>query len=172
MAEIKLTGKHGAGKVTLVDDADLPLLSAFRWTLGRSGYARTHVKKADGRTTTVDLHRLLTDARGGLYQDHVNGNRLDNRRCNLRPATVQQNAANKKVHRNSKTGLKGVRRAGQRFQAVIHRNGKQHHLGYYPTAQLAAAAYNGAARALYGVFARLNDLTVPPPPGEVAHAAD
>lgn len=167
MATIPLHGKRGHGLVTHVDDADLALLAQYRFTLGRNGYARTYLREEGrARPRCMDLHLLLRDHQDRLYKDHINGDKLDNRRSNLRPATAQENAWNQRVSRNNTTGYKGVRRLGKRFQALIHKDGVQLCLSTYPTPELAAAAYNGAALALYGQFARLNDLS------EVRHAAD
>lgn len=167
MAEIPLHGLRGKGKVALCDDADFALLSGYRWHLSRTGYPRTYWRKPGVRSTTLDMHQLLRDEKGGAYKDHINGDPLDNRRANLRPCTPQENAWNKRGHRNSKTGVKGVSPYKGKFRATIHKSGEQIYLGTFATVELAAAAYNGAAVALYRGFARLNPLPV-----EASHAAD
>lgn len=160
MAELPLYGKRGAGKVALVDDADLPELSKYRFYLHRSGFALTYRPSVGKkRPVSVMLHLLLRTSKDGLYSDHINGDRLDNRRANLRPATPQENAFNQKTNRNNKSGYKGVRKLDGRWQAQIHKDGRQYYLGSYPSPELAAAAYNGAATVLYGAFARPNDLS-------------
>ncbi|GAA5514919.1 hypothetical protein Dcar01_03683 [Deinococcus carri] len=161
MAEIKLHGKRGEGKVALCDDADYALLSRHRWHLDKRGYARTYRPLEYGRSTTVAMHQLLADEKGGHYRDHLNGDRLNNRRANLRPCTQRENSYNRCVHRNSKTRVKGVSRYRGKYRAVIHKDGEQVYLGLFPTLDLAAAAYNGAAIALFGAFARLNPIPVP-----------
>jgi len=168
MAQIKLRGTRGKGKVVLVDDRDAELLARHRWYLDRDGYPRTQIREA-GRARHVHLHLLLLDDSGHRYRDHIDGNPLNNQRRNLRPATVQENNQNRGVHRNSKTGVKGVSPYRRGFRVTIHSGRKQHYLGVYPTLDLAAAAYNGAAIALFGAFARLNPIPVPE---AVKHAAD
>lgn len=170
MAEIRLHGKRGEGKVALCDDADLALLSAQRWYADRNGYPRAYLPKESGRRATVRMHQLLADEQGGRYRDHIDGNPLDNCRSNLRACTQRENSYNRRTHRNSKTGIKGVSPFGRAFRVVIHHGGRQVYLGLYPSLDLAAAAYNGAAIALFGAFARLNAIPVA---GEgVALAAD
>ena len=159
MAEVPLTGKRGEGRVVLIDDADLPQVSQHRWHLGSNGYARTYVRRPGGTSSTLDLHLLLRDEHGGGYKDHVNGDRLDNRRANLRPCSAAENARNRKRHSNNKSGYKGVCLQNGKWRATIHLGRKQIHLGLYRHPLLAALAYNAAATALYGPFAQVNDLT-------------
>lgn len=170
MAEIELRGKRGEGQVALCDDADYALLSQYRWHLTKKGYARTYLRQEGGRTLSLEMHRLLTDEKGGHYKDHKNGNPLDNRRANLRACTQRENSYNRSTHRNSKTRVKGVSPWRGQFRAVIHKDGEQAQVDLFPSLDLAAAAYNGAAIALFGAFARLNPIPVPAE--AVAHAAD
>lgn len=86
--------------------------------------------------------------------DHINGNSLDNRIANLRLATNSQNHMNQRVRRDSKLGLKGVHRVGNRFQARIQKDGKRLNLGLFGTPEEAHAAYCKAAHEMFGEFAR------------------
>jgi HNH endonuclease len=98
---------------------------------------------------------LMTGEWPGQQVDHVNRDRLDNRWCNLRLATPQQNAANSL--KPSQQGMpKGVRPQanGRTFQAKIMRNGRYMCLGTYPTPEIAHEAYVAAAERLHGEFAR------------------
>jgi len=156
MAEIQLHGKRGTGKVALVDDQDAELLNAHSWHVSRDGYTRTQLRDTPGRRPVIAMHHLLFDEQGQGYRDHINGDPLDNRRANLRPCTKAENNRNRGSHKTSKTGIKGVSPWRGRFRVVIHDGKKQIYLGSFPTADLAAAAYNGAAIVLYGAFARLN----------------
>lgn len=154
MAELPLNGKRGEGRVVLIDDADLPQVSQHRWHLGKDGYPRTSV---GGRSTT--LHRLLSRPGEDMLKDHISGDKLDNRRSNLRACTQQENSFNRRRHRNNSSGYKGVTRWKGKWRAVIHLDGKQRFLGLFTHPLLAAVVYNGAARALYGEFAQLNDVS-------------
>lgn len=90
----------------------------------------------------------------GMVIDHINGVKYDNRRENLRPATVAQNAFNRKRYSNNRFGLKGVQPAKNRWQAHIRVRGKLTNLGSYITKGLAAVAYAKAAMRYHGQFAR------------------
>jgi hypothetical protein len=89
--------------------------------------------------------------------DHINGNRWDNRRSNLRIVTNQQNQMARHVV-VATSGYKGVAKHGELWRARIKYNGKIIRLGSYPTPQKAARAYNQAALALFGEHAVINRL--------------
>lgn len=88
--------------------------------------------------------------------DHINGNKVDNRLCNLRSASRSQNAQNIGVRVNSSSGVKGVRKVKgyDRWTARIMLHGQRHELGYYHSPEAAHEAYRAAAERLHGEFAR------------------
>ena len=137
----------------LFDEIDLPLIRAHTWHLGKRGYTATHI---GGRT--VVLPRLLFSDAQEYEIDHINGDKLDNRRRNLRLCTHQQNAFNQKRRRTNTSGYIGVSYARGRgcFEAYIHHHGRKHHLGLFPDALLAARTRDCVARLLFGEYARLN----------------
>jgi hypothetical protein len=88
--------------------------------------------------------------------DHINGDKLDNRACNLREASHSQNLFNQRVKRNSTSGVKGVFPIPKgRWRAEIKAHGKVYRLGHYDTIDEAASAYEKAAQRLHGEFARV-----------------
>lgn len=158
MAEIKTP----CGAAILVDDADAWWLSQWSWLrLGnvRKGFYAMRVLYVNGKRTHTQMHRLITGAKDGEMIDHVNGNGLDNRRCNLRLASPTQNRAN--LNRPySASGFKGVtlNKACRKWQAQIGCEGKQHYLGLFIDPKDAARAYDTAALSLFGEFAKTNEM--------------
>lgn len=145
------------GKEALVDDDDYPWLIQWKWSYnGR--YAARHAI-VDGKSTSVYMHREILKPDPGMYTDHINGDRLDNRRCNLRSCSHAQNSRNmrKQAHPTS-SAYKGVsfHKASGRWAAGIRVEGKRRSLGYYETEIDAAYAYDEAARQAYGEYAALN----------------
>jgi hypothetical protein len=144
------------GKVALIDAADAEAVLRYRWHARRAPrnyYART---KIGGRQ--VELHRFLLGEDAGPRTDHRNRNGLDCRRQNLRPATEQQNQANRGPQRNNTSGFKGVgwHRPTRSWRAAIKVLGHDMTLGYFRDVESAAKAYDAAARKHFGEFAWTN----------------
>jgi hypothetical protein len=151
MKQIPLT----KGRVALIDDDDFDrVIAAGSWHASKASRTNWYAAHADGRRT-IRLHTFLT---GWPLVDHINGDGLDNRRANLRPATGKQNAANMRTPAHNTSGFKGVtyyRRTG-RWRAHLTTDGRQRHLGYFDTAEEAAYAYDTEAIGTWGEYARTN----------------
>lgn len=147
MKQIVLSNKD----VALVDDQDYEELSRRSWYISSSGYACTWLYGKNAR-----MHRMIMKAESGLDVDHINHNKLDNRRSNLRLCTRSQNNANRIT--TSSTGYKGVTwiKKKNRFAAQIKINGVNKYLGLFKSAVDAAKAYDVAAKKLFGDFAKVN----------------
>lgn len=147
MPEIQLT----RGLVARVDDADLAaVLAGGPWNAHKN-------KRAFYARHRIDVHRSVfmhTFLTGWPLVDHINGDGLDNRRANLRPATASQNCGNRpQLNDNNTSGFKGVTR--HRSSRWIARCAGVH-VGVFDTAEDAALAYDAAAIARWGEFARPN----------------
>ena len=101
-----------------------------------------------------------------MLGDHINRNRLDNRRANLRLCTYAQSARNvsKQASHNGRkcsSKYKGVtlRKKSGLWMARIDKDYEQYHLGYFENEEDAARAYNEAAIELHGEFASLNEIS-------------
>ena len=163
------------GYFALIDPADFSHLSKYKWRLCRTKsknvlYAERSIRLPGGKYSRILMHRQIfekiksnmqytSDERRttNLVIDHINGSGLDNRRANLRLATVAQNAWNSKK-RNSRSGYKGVWFAADKgmWRAAIVYHGRRIHLGYFKDKIAAAKAYDVAAKKYYGEFAKPN----------------
>jgi len=104
------------------------------------------------------MHRSILNVPDSLVVDHINGNGLDNRKANLRPATRSQNACNIPKYKPSRSKYKGLtwHKARRKWNARIRKNGKTYSLGYFDSQIPAAKAYDTAAKKLHKNFAKLN----------------
>lgn len=155
--------KHGTHEV-LVDDEDYEKLINYNWCVNKAGYAVRHKLKSDfnHNSSIIYMHRCILNIENTIeYVDHINGNKLDNRKENLRVCTDHKNKMNRAVNarvRANDVGYKGVyldERNG-RFVAKITYNSKAHHIGVFDCEKIAAKAYDQKAREFFGEFACLN----------------
>lgn len=146
------------GLFALVDEADLPLLGGRKWHAHpcqrKSG--GFYASASRGRNGTIYMHRIILSAREGHLVDHVNGDGLDNRRCNLRIATKSQNLINRVAENPS--GYRGVSLTPHgrwKAKVTLHRQAYRFP-GSFGTSEEAARAYDEMALRYHGEFARLN----------------
>lgn len=155
MKKISLTGKYGKGKSLLLDDEDYEKFTCMglRFRLSNEGYV-----VFGGNAKAV--HRIIMNAPKGTFIDHINHDKLDNRKSNLRICTNQQNSMNRKPYKGKSSKYKGVSyiKKLDKFQAMIQANGKPKFLGRFKTEEEAAKKYNEAALEYFGEFAYLNDI--------------
>ena len=156
-------------KVALIDKEDFNLVKDYKWYYAKNGYAsaKLYFGRKNGKNIQkgIYMHRIIMKPKDGVDIDHVNKNKLDNRRTNLRICNRSQNLANKFDLDKNTSGYKGVFffRWGhriKRWKAAIQTNNKQKHLGYFLTKEQAALAYNQAAKKYFREFAYLNQIEV------------
>lgn len=148
---------------TLIDKDDYCLVEKKKWCCVYRGKAKTPCAMASPskRMPYCYLHRAIMKPPSDMVVDHINGDGLDNRRCNLRICTQSQNTMNR--HQEKKWKGISYRKDNQIWRAYIQINKKMLGLGHYNKALDAATAYNIAAIKYFGEFACLNDLTLSPP---------
>ena len=142
------------GEWALVDDTDIKRVSKYSWSITtKAGYAQAGRIK----NNPVLMHRFILDFPDGEI-DHINHNKLDNRRSNLRICSHEQNSYNTKLRSDSTTSFKGVSfdKSRNRFCSFINQNSSRYFLGYFSTPEEAAEAYDEKAIELFGEFAYLN----------------
>jgi hypothetical protein len=140
------------GQYAIVDAEDYDRLSRYKWYgtgFGDKMYAARHHK---GKT--IYMHRVIMKVPKGKVVDHVNGHRLNNRKCNLRVCTHQENLCNRAglgefigVDRDKKSG---------KYRALVHKNRRSFRAGPFATAIEAARARDRLALEHHGQYAWLN----------------
>lgn len=149
------------GYEAIVDLSDISIVEAFNWhaVVGpRTVYAQRFCRISTERCTQLAMARVLISAPSGLHVDHINGNGLDNRRANLRLATVSQNQHNAQLRRDNSSGFKGVYfcKHRRKWRVAIKFLGRTISLGDYSCIKAAAAAYANASAKYHGEFGRVS----------------
>lgn len=151
--------KVGDRDSAIIDAEDLPRLSQYTWRLHRSSSTARARRIVDDKY----LHHVVLGYKPTTpYEvDHINGNGLDNRKCNLRVCTRQQNMWNSDGHCNRRSKYKGVcfHLASGLWRSRLNIGGHEF-CNYHKTEEAAANAYNKMAMVLHGKFAKLNYVQV------------
>lgn len=142
-------------KYAIIDIDDLDLVITKNWTCysNRNKYYvhRNSLKKDNHESRRIEMHREIMSPDKDQIVDHINGNGLDNRRCNLRIVTSRQNSQNRHHIKTSKyPGVSKHNNYKNPWQARIYYNGKLRHIGLFPTEKEAYNAYEKAVKELTG----------------------
>lgn len=149
MKEIKLT----QGKVAIVDNEDYESINKHKWFYN-SGYA----VRRNGKSH-MKMHRQIMNTPQGEITDHINGNKLDNRRQNLRIVNNQVNILNRPLQKNNESSFRGVSwhsGVGKWIVQIGSNSFEDKYIGYYDDKIQAALAYDRAAQAIFKEHAVLN----------------
>lgn len=150
------------GEFALIDDADFEQVNKYGWFAHKCGH-RFYANRSfyrDRQKITESMHRMILGLRPDQATDHINGDSLDNRRTNLRIATLSQNQHNRKPNKESASKYKGVSRTcgNSSWRAQIRIKGEKMHLGSFLIEEEAAQAYDEAALKYFGEFALTNKM--------------
>ena len=120
----------------MVDDKDFDWANGYKWYFS-NGYARRKIKDKP-----IYLHREINKTPQGLVTDHINQNKLDNRKENLRTATKKGNSRNHKLLATNTSGFNGLswNKAMKKWETYLWKNNVKIQLGYFPTQELAYQA--------------------------------
>lgn len=121
----------------MIDDVDFEKVSQFTWALVPQGYARRNkwIREAK-KYKKVYLHRFIMNTPDGIRVDHINHNKLDCRRANMRNVPCSLNNLNRVVPKNHPTGVNGVlpTKSGK-YLVTMSINNKTKRFGVFPTLQ-------------------------------------
>ena len=140
---------------TIIDLCDIKLVKPYKWGLDKDGYAVTHIK---GKRQL--MHRFLLGVSGANDVDHINGDRLDNRRKNIRVCSRSQNNMNIPLRVSNSSGVTGVNwsKGHNAWEARIWYQKRSIHLGIFKDFYEAVKARKKAEAEYYKEFAYNPDL--------------
>lgn len=146
---------------TIVDDEDYVQLIKHQWCLRKDGYVHKYVIKWNGTDKQWLIHRFILNihqTNQNIKVDHIDGNTLNNQKCNLRLCTTQNNCCNQKKQDNQTSKFKGVswHKKSNKWRATISDKYKAIHLGLFNSEIEAGEIYDYYAIKFYKQFARLN----------------
>ncbi len=148
------------GYEAVIDAADVAKVSGLSWRAlilrRRDGSIKAVYAQSEIGGRTARLHRVVSGAAQGVLVDHRDGDGLNCRSANLRPATVAQNGQNQRMRVDNTSGFKGAHwdSKAKRWQARIAANGRRVHLGMFGCKTAAWLAYLKASAAMHGDFGR------------------
>lgn len=145
-------------KIVLVDDDDYERVINFKykWNINNTNYTKSATYNP--KQYIVFLHRFIMGLEKGDKRvvDHINHNKLDNRKSNLRVCTQAENCRNNQIKKNNISGYKGVviakDKRNKKYCSTVRYNKTRYFLGYYKTAQEASEVYEQKAKELFGEF--------------------
>jgi len=143
------------GKFAIVDAADYERVSRYKWCAVGPGDRVYACRNVHGKT--LSMHRFLMNPPEGMVVDHIDGNRLNNRRSNLRICTIRQNIWNSRPKGKS-SRYKGVCRdkSKKRWVVYVRHNDHNWYVGRFVSEIEAARAYDRKAAEVFGEYAWLN----------------
>lgn len=128
-----ISGSIGIGYTTknekyIFDLEDYGLVNDRCWYVNANGYLT-----AKKNNKAILFHRVVTNCPDNMKVDHINHNKLDNRKCNLRICSDMENSKNKGLRKDNKSGVTGVRwnEHLNKWSASIRYNNNRIHLGYF-----------------------------------------
>lgn len=156
--DIAFVPLKSSDKMAIIDIIDYDIVSKYNWTLMPNGYV-TGATIGQLKHKNMYLHKLILPSPDGMQTDHINCDKLDNRRSNLRIASPSQNSANYPSKSRSRVPFKGIvyREKSESYYVRCRSNHKTYCIGCFKNINDAAQAYDMATFMLNGQFAYLNN---------------
>jgi len=149
-----LTGEYGIGYTLkgeefYFDLEDYDKIKDYCWGIVDGGYLKARIGNKN-----VLIHRYLLDPDRNMVIDHINHNKLDNRKENLRICTNRENCMNQDKSKNNKSGYKGVyyNKLSNKWESSIKIHGKSIYLGIFSNKEEAFEKYKEAERYYFKEF--------------------
>jgi len=160
------------GQFAIVDDEDYDRVAQFKWYAHKTKdkyYAARRKRNYKGSRHTEFLHHFIMQPSPNQQVDHIDGDRLNCTRANMRFSTQAQNVMNTAKRNDNTSGYKGVSwsKRHQKWCASITAQGRHIYLGLFIDPADAARAYDAAACEYFGEYARTN-FTVEIPSTDVS----
>ena len=158
-----LSGEYGIGYASNTNEPfyfdleDYDKIKNYSWSVNKNGYVIAYI---DEDNPVCCLHRLIIQTDKQI--DHINHNKLNNCKYNLREATSQQNAMNKKLLERNTSGITGVDwiKSLQKWRARIKANNKEIHLGVFENFEDAVEARKEAEEKYFGECSYDNSMAL------------
>lgn len=159
--ELCITGSKQGDFKTYFDIEDYEMIKQYKWLVnkfrGSKTYSNYYIVNKHGNF----LHRIIINAPKGKVVDHIDGDSMNNRKANLRICTIRDNSKNNKIHKDNKSGHKGVLwyyyNNVNKWMAYICVNNIRMNLGYYDTYEDACKIREKAEEKYFGEFSRDKD---------------
>lgn len=150
------------GKKFIFDKEDYDLIKDYCWCIDTEGYVITNIKNHNVEKYNIKLHRLVMGCQkyDGSYVDHINHDKTDNRKINLRKVTNQQNCRNRSLQWNNTSGVSGVNFSEEigKWIARIYDKGNSIYLGSFSNFDEAVRARKKAEEKYYQQYSYDNSM--------------
>ena len=153
-------GYTRSGEHFIFDPDDFETVSKYCWSIANTGYVAA--RGSDGKI--IHLHRLVSKATMNMVVDHINHDKLDNRKCNLRAGEQKINVWNMGLRRNNTSGVTGVSfdNSRMKWHSTLVENGIFHYLGRFDSFDDAVAARKAAEEKYFGEYSYDNSIASVP----------
>lgn len=149
----------------LIDDEDVERVSQYKWYLDNFGYVRRNRKYKNriADNLPIKLSVFIFGKKDNMFIDHINGDKLDNRKSNLRYCTMIENNFNREKRKDNTSGYKGIhlwkgRNGKTKWMVRVAENNTRHYYGLFNDLNKAIKVYNDACKLHHGEFAVINKV--------------